>query len=92
MPLNPLAAIIVSALLVRAVAMGNEKRLVELLAQEGGFIRWLVALAVVLWIYNAAPREERAVIGGLITLAAVGALLHSADAINTISKFVRGES
>jgi hypothetical protein len=91
MPLNSLAALAIAALLLLAVKNDRERDLLALLAQEKGFIRWLLALAVVLWIYNATPAPERKIMGALIALAVVAVVLQSNQAILLLSKFIKGE-
>lgn len=91
MPLNSLAAVLVAGLLLLAVRNNTEQQVLTLLSDEKGFIRWVVALSLVLWIYNSVPREEKVIVGGLLTLAAVAMLLQSNAAIKLLSDFIRGQ-
>ena len=86
MSLNSLAAVLVAILLALAIKNNQEHQLTLLLSDEGGFIKWIVALALVLWIYNSAPRDARVVIGGLLLLGAVAMLLESKNAIESLRK------
>lgn len=90
MSLNPIAAVVVAALLLLAVKNNQQHQLLVLLSQEGGFVKWIIALGVVLWIYNAASGDGKLVIGGLLALAAIASILRSETAIQQIDQLVRG--
>lgn len=52
---------------------GNASQLYELLKQEGGFLRWALAIIVLWFIWRQSGRN--AIIGGIMTMAVIATFI-----------------
>ena len=67
---SAIASLIIGAFVVKVATAGNAKRMSELAVEEKGFVKWFLALAVLMYIKNVPALSK---IGGeLVFMALLG--------------------
>lgn len=71
----PILAIVLGVYLLYVGSRGNGAQFVSEVGKSGGFIKWLVAVVIIYWLYRSRVTHDIAV--PLIGIAAVAFVLNS---------------
>jgi hypothetical protein len=87
MNFSALALVIIGVYLLIADGKGHGQEIIDALSKETDFVKWLLALVILLWIRQSAPAEMQDTLGLIITMAIIAMMLILAErgSLNTLT-------